>query len=83
MVMIDKSNPNVLSFIRTPPHGSKPVVVMMNMTSSPQSCTVDLSETGLQTGRLHTLLSTTMMPGVASLGSIQLPPYAVWIVGVY
>ena len=83
MVMIDQSNPNVLSFIRTPPHGSKPVVVMMNMTSSPQPCTVDLSETGLQTGRLHTLLSTTMMPGVASLGSIQLPPYAVWIVGVY
>ena len=77
--MVDQNNPNVLSFVRMAPQGSKPVLVMMNMTSSPQTCIPNLGEIGLQSGRLHTILSTTKVPGVATLGSLQLPPYSVWI----
>ena len=79
MIMVDKDNPNVLSFIRTAPSGSEPVLVMMNMTSKPQTSAIDLSGTDLHAGKMHTLLSTEKMPDNASLGSMQLPPYGVWI----
>ena len=79
MIMVDKDNPNVLSFIRTAPSGSEPVLVMMNMTSKPQTSAIDLSQTEMHAGKMHTLLSTEKMPDNASLGSMQLPPYGVWI----
>ena len=79
MVMVDKDNPNVLSFIRTAPSGSEPVLVMINMSPLPQTSTIDLSGTELRAGKVHTLLSTEQVPNNASLGSLQLPPYGVWI----
>ena len=79
MVMVDKDNSNVLSFIRTAPSGSEPVLVMMNMSPLPQTSAIDLSGTDLHAGKMHTLLSTEKMPDDASLGSMQLPPYGVWI----
>ena len=79
MVMVDEDNPNVLSFIRTAPSGSEPVLVMMNMSPLPQTSTIDLSGTEVRAGKVHTLLSTAGVPNNASLGSMQLPPYGVWI----
>jgi alpha-glucosidase len=83
MVMVDKNNPNVLSFIRTAPSGSEPVLVMMNMSPQPQTSTIDLSGTELRAGKVHTLLSTAEVPNNASLGSMQLPPYGVWIGAIH
>ena len=79
MVMVDKDNPNVLSFIRTAPSGSEPVLVMMNMSPLPQTSTIALNGTDLRAGKVHTLLSTPKVPNNTSLGSMQLPPYGVWI----
>jgi hypothetical protein len=52
---------------------------MMNMSPQPQTSTIDLSGTELRAGKVHTLLSTAEEPNNASLGSMQLPPYGVWI----
>lgn len=80
MVMLDQTNANVLSFIRTAPPRAKPVLVVMNMTSSPQKAVLNLTGTGLQPGGSpHTLLSSTAMPTPATLESVSLPPYSVWI----
>jgi hypothetical protein len=51
----------------------------MNMSPQPQTSTIDLSGTELRAGKVHTLLSTAEVPNNASLGSMQLPPYGVWI----
>ncbi len=79
MVMVDKDNQNVLSFIRTAPSGSDSVLVMMNMTATPQTSTINLDGTELHSGNLHTLLSSAKMPDNPSPGPMQLPPFGVWI----
>ena len=79
MIFVDQANQNVLSFIRTAPSGSKPVLVMMNMSPLVQTPKIDLSGTGVNGWEMRTLLSATQAPVTAKLGSIELPPYAVWI----
>ena len=79
MVMVDKDNQNVLSFIRTAPSGSDSVLVMMNMTATPQTSTINLDGTELHSGNLHTLLSSAKMPDNPSPGAMQLAPFGVWI----
>ena len=79
MVMVDKGSPDVLSFVRTAPVGSQPLLIVMNMTSTAQIATVELTEIGVKPGRLHTLLSTSPKANIVSPGHIELPPYAVVI----
>jgi alpha-glucosidase len=79
---VDENNANVLSFIRTAPGGSKPVLVVMNMTAKPQTANIQLQDAGLENSVLRTLL---MSPGLATatgLGSMSLPPYSVWIAAI-
>jgi alpha-glucosidase len=83
MVIVDKENPNVLSFVRTAPIGSEPLLIVMNMTSTTQTSTVDLTGIGVKPGQLHTLLSTPKIDNVVSLGHIKLPPYAVVIATIH
>ena len=78
-VFIDRNNPNVLGFIRTAPTGTEPVLVLMNMTESPQTATVDLAEMGLHNRRMHTILASAKVPETAEAGAVQVPPYCVWI----
>jgi alpha-glucosidase len=42
ITIVDKTNPNVLSFVRTAPAKAKPVIVMMNFTASPQTANIKL-----------------------------------------
>jgi alpha-glucosidase len=83
MVMVDKENPNVLSFVRTAPIGSEPVLIMMNMTSTTQTATVDLAGIGLKPAQLRTLLSTAQIDSTPNLRDIELPPYAVVIATIH
>ncbi len=77
-VMLDAMNPNVLSFMRTPPAGAKPVVVAINFSAVPQSVTLDVS--GAAPSFARTLLSDAPVPsGKQSLKSFTLPPYASWV----
>jgi alpha-glucosidase len=57
MVMLDKSNPSVVSYLRTAPAGAKPVVVALNMSAQPQTISLDLAPAGVKGTRLHVIAS--------------------------
>jgi alpha-glucosidase len=76
-IMLDTQNTKVLSWVRRAP-GISPVIVAVNMTADPQ--TVNLT-TGskLAAGPLRTLLLTPGGPDPASLKSVSLGPFGVYI----
>ncbi len=76
-IMLDTQNTKVLSWVRHAP-GISPVIVSVNMTADPQ--TVNLT-TGnkLASGPLRTLLLTPGGPDPASLKSVSLGPFGVYI----
>jgi alpha-glucosidase len=82
-VMLQKDNPDVLSYLRTGVNGSEPVVVAINMTGRPQHISLDLGPAGVSGTSGDTLLSTEKSsPSATSLGGFTLNPYAVWIATV-
>ncbi len=83
VIMLDINNPNVLSYLRTAPAGKAAVVVSLNMTSQPQTVTLDLSAAGVKGEHVKTLLASESSLGAAtSTKSVTLPPYASWIASV-
>src|SRR5215472_12247774 len=44
--MVETRSPNVLAYVRTPPKGSAPVVVAINMSAQPQTVSLDVSAFG-------------------------------------
>ncbi len=83
IVMIDTSNPSVLSYVRTAPPGKPSVVVSLNMTAEPQTVSLDLTQAGVQGQEVKTLLaSDPAMAAVTSTKTITLPPFASWIASV-
>jgi alpha-glucosidase len=82
-VMLQKDNPDVLSYLRTGVNGSEPVVVAINMTGRPQHMSLDLTPAGISGTSGDTLLSTEKAsPSATSLKNITLKPYAVWVATV-
>ena len=73
--MLDTDNTKVLSWIRKVP-GSAAVVVSVNFTADPQ--TVNLSVPG-SGGKVKTLMRTPGSQEPASLQSIELGPFGVYI----
>jgi alpha-glucosidase len=77
IVMLDATNNAVLSFVRTAPAGSKPIVVSVNMTAQPQVVHLDLSAAGIHANRVATLLAdAASLNTVTSITEFTLPPYA-------
>ena len=74
--MLDNQNASVLSWKRQAA-GAPPVVVAVNFTADPQ--TVNLVGPGLPDGAVNTLLKTPGAPTPATLKSIQLGPFGVYI----
>jgi alpha-glucosidase len=82
-VMLQKDNPDVLSYLRTGVNGSEPVVVAINMTGRPQHMSLDLTPAGISGTSGDTLLSTEKAsPSATSLKNITLKPYAIWVATV-
>ena len=79
VTLVDEKNPSVLSFVRTAPDGAKPVLVMLNMTGSPQTASVALGAATRTGGTPKTLIATPGQQAQTSLSSVNLAPYAVWI----
>lgn len=79
IAMIDNENHDVLSFVRTAPGAAHPVLVMLNMTSAPQTVALDLREAGVANHLLRTLLASPGQQLAKSLSAVQLPPFGVWI----
>jgi alpha-glucosidase len=79
-IMLDKSNENVLSYLRTGPKGSASTVVAINMTTQPQTISLDLHGYGISGSTATTLLESTRDAAASvDLHSITLPPFAAWI----
>jgi len=80
LTMLDRTNANVLSYVRKGPPGSPSVVVALNFTAQPQTISLSLAGTGLSGNNVKTLLTdTSTLESTTSLDHIVLPPFASWI----
>jgi alpha-glucosidase len=79
-VMIDESNPSVLSYVREGVAGHPAIVVALNFTAQPQTVSLDPSKT-TATGKTVTTLLTNApaLKQATSLQNITLPPFASWV----
>jgi alpha-glucosidase len=76
--MINTSDDHVLSWLRKADNGES-VVVACNFTDQPQTVSFDLSPQGIHETGVTTLLKTPGAADPASLRSVQLGPYGVYI----
>jgi alpha-glucosidase len=76
-IAVNEKDKNVLGYLRR--SASESVLVVLNMTSSPQSIKLKLGSQGLASARPATLLTTLASPPVSISGKIKLDPFAVWI----
>jgi alpha-glucosidase len=79
MVMLDGTNPSVLSYVRTAPLGHHNIVVALNMTAQPQKIALDLKEAGIQQTAVKTLMTNEPSLMGTTSTSMTLPPFASWV----
>ena len=83
MVMLDNTNPNVLSFLRKTTDGAGAVLVSLNMSAEPQTVHLDLSKTGIKGKSLKTLLTNAdPLKETADASNTTLPAYASFVAEV-
>jgi alpha-glucosidase len=79
-VMIDETNPSVLSYVRKGVGGNPAIVVTINFTSEPQTVSLDPKTAGVSGKTVSTLITDApSLKETTSLQNITLPPYASWI----
>jgi alpha-glucosidase len=77
-VALNENDPNVLSYLRR--DKDEAVLVVLNMSSSPQKVSFDLQAQGLTASNATTMLSTEKTKSASvSLRSISLEPFAIYI----
>jgi len=82
MTMLDTTNPDVLSYVRSTDSGPA-VVVVMNFTAAPKTITLNLAGSGVTGTTVKTLAaSDPTLTSISTLTDITLPPYASWIASV-
>lgn len=80
MIMLDRSNRSVLSYIRQGVGGQPSVVVVLNFTGQSQTISLDLKSEGIAVNTVKTLLTDApSLQSTSSLSNMTLPPYASWI----
>jgi alpha-glucosidase len=78
-VMLDATNPSVLSYARVAADGSA-VLVMLNMSAQAQRVSLGLNSAGVPGSRLTTLLSNPApIPDQAADRPVTLAPFAAWV----
>ena len=78
-IMLNRSDPNVLSYLRKNPGNGPSVLVAMNFTALPRTVSFDLKKHGIGRETAKTLLQDSSIPASVSLDRLQLPPFAVFI----
>jgi alpha-glucosidase len=80
MVMLDKNNPSVLSFVRKGVDGGPSVVVAVNCTGEPQTVSFDLRAVGVKSVSAKTVITDApSLRGSSKLKDIALPPFSSWV----
>jgi alpha-glucosidase len=77
-IMLNMSDPHVLSWLRKAPDGEA-VVVACNFTAQPQTVSFNLKAQGVNRFHVKTLLKTPGAADPLSLDMVQLGPYGVYI----
>jgi len=76
IVMLDPTNRSVLSYVRTAPSTSRPLIVSVNMTAQPQTIHLDLTPAGITSTHIKTLLADdASLNTLTTTTSITLPPF--------
>jgi glycosidase len=73
---LNQDNPNVLSYLRR--YKNEAVLVVLNMSGTPQHVGFNLSEQGFANAEVTTMLTTVAAAPGASL-DLALDPFAVYI----
>jgi hypothetical protein len=79
MQMLEVTNPNVLSYVRTAVQGGRPVVVVLNMSAARQSLSLHLPGQSAEAQKANTLVKSPGGADPSSLSDIQLAPFGVYI----
>lgn len=79
VIMLDATNPSVLSYVRKGPVGAPSVLVALNFTAQAKTVSLDLKAAGLAAVRVKTLATNEAALGKTSATSMTLPPFASWI----
>ncbi len=77
-IMLNTSDPHVLSWLRKGPHGEV-VVVACNFTEQPQTVSFNLKAQGVNRFHVKTLLKTPGAPDPLLLDMVQLGPFGVYV----
>ncbi len=78
-IMVDRSDPNVLSYLRQVPGQTSAVLVAMNFTDQPHTVSYDLRDKGIKAATAHALLKDQGVSETVNLHHLTLPPFAVFI----
>jgi alpha-glucosidase len=81
MTMLDTTNNDVFSYLRSTGSGAA-VVVAMNCTAEPQTISLDLSGTGVTGTTVKTLATDAQTLKSNSTLKVTLPPFASWVASV-
>ena len=81
-LILDETNPNVLSYARLAPDGHA-IVVSLNMSVTPQTISLNLHAAGIHGSHLTPLLSNPQGIQSTAAGKLTLPPFAAWIAEVH
>ena len=76
-VALNQDNPNVLSYLRR--YKNEAVLVVLNMSATPQQVGFNLSEQGFASAKVTTMLTTVAAAPSGRLDQIVLDPFAVYI----
>ncbi len=76
-IALNQDDANVYSYLRR--YKGQAVLVVLNMSESPQQISFDLTKQGFSKGEAKTLLSTINGGAIQRLSGISLPPYTVYI----
>ena len=80
MILLDRDEPDVLTFVRVAPQKTSAVVVAINMSAHTKTVALGLKDMGIGRSAATTLAaSDSSLESVSSLESITLPPFASWI----
>lgn len=83
IVMLNKDNKEVLSYLRTAPPGSASAIIAVNMSAEPQTVSLDPAHAGITATTVKTLAASDRdLQGLTTLQSVTLPPFASWIASV-
>lgn len=79
-IMLDDTNPSVLSYVREGVGGSPAIVVALNFTNKPQTVSLDPAKAGVSGSRVKTLITnSSSLENTTNLHSLTLPPFSSWV----